>query len=329
MHLVVYAACSFLFMLLPIDSIALVGSSVEQVVQAEEESSVELEQGPRWLRSSRDYLSRRTFSLVEGVDRWFGDRPFVESGGRVSGSIYLSGLRREDTGFSPTTRFRLDVKMPNVDERLVLFLGRDDPNDVVTRQEDRLTEEQRSVTPAAPTDPRYFAGIGYWIQDNVQLRAGLSGRYRPYGQARIRGDWDIFDNQRLSLSETIFLGVDDGLGATTELTHLRYLGVQSVLRSRGSATVSTEIDGVSWNAALGWLWGQPERREWALDLLIQGNTQARVPTGEYGIRSIVRLPVYEDWLIAEFVVGRMYVRPNEDQARNGQWLAGVGLEMFF
>lgn len=282
-----------------------------------------------WLHAGRDRLHRGALWLVEGVDRWFGDRPFAESGGGVSGSVYLSGLQRQEEGFSADLRFHLDVSMPNIDDRIVFFVGRDDPREVVAEQRERFAEEQRITGQTVPDSSTYFAGLGYLLRDNVQLRLGIRGGYKVYGQARLQGDWQLSPQQRVLLTETLFVAVEDGLGATTAFTHLRALGADSVLRSRTSGTVSTEIDGMDWSAALGWFWGGGNRREWALDGLAQGNTSVPVKVREYGVRSVVRAPVYEDWLVAELTVGRMFVRQDHDYKRRGQWLAGVGIEVFF
>nr|WP_237251648.1 hypothetical protein [Thioalkalivibrio nitratireducens] len=287
--------------------------------------------GPRleWLETTRRGVDTTANWLVRGVDGWFGDKPFDESGGEVSGSVYVRGLQREDEGFKARVRFRLDVTMPNVNERAFVFLGRDNEAELVTDQPDTFRRAQLLLPESRTDDSTFFAGIGYFLRDNVSLRAGVRGGYKLYSQARYQKDWWPTEQSRLEFTETIFLAVRDGLGSTTALDYGYAFADDFGFRWRNSATFSTETDGVAWATALGTLKTFPKQRELSLDVLANGETDYDVSVREYGVRGIYRRPVYRDWLLGEVILGYFWPREDDDPDRREAWALGLATEMRF
>ncbi|AHE98927.1 hypothetical protein [Thioalkalivibrio paradoxus] len=282
-----------------------------------------------WLETTRRGVDATANWLVRGVDGWFGDKPFDESGGEVSGSIYVRGLQREDEGFKARVRFRLDVTMPNVDERAFVFLGRDNEAELVTDQPDTFRRSQLLLPESRTDDSTFFAGVGYFLRDNVSLRAGVRGGYKLYGQARYQKGWWLTEQSRIEFTETIFLAVSDGLGSTTALDYGYAFADDFAFRWRNSATISTETDGFAWATALGTLHTFPEQRELSFDLLANGETGYDVSVREYGVRGIYRRPVYRDWLLGEVIVGYFWPREDDDPDRREAWAVGLAAEMRF
>jgi hypothetical protein len=108
-----------------------VDSGEEQIREAEP-ATAEIE----WLDETREGVYDLSHWLVSGVDSWFGDKPFDESGGRVSGRVFFRILERQDDGLDTTLRYRLRVDMPNVSERASIIIGREDESNLVSGQED-------------------------------------------------------------------------------------------------------------------------------------------------------------------------------------------------
>ena len=71
----------------------------------------------RSVRSTAEWLAR-------GVDSWFGDKPFEEGGKVTDGRLSVSLLQRHDENTDLSVRFNARFGLPNVEERVYLFIGR-------------------------------------------------------------------------------------------------------------------------------------------------------------------------------------------------------------
>lgn len=283
-----------------------------------------------WLRSGQDRLGATAWSWVETIDGWFGDRPFAESGGRVSGGVRISGQQLGTEAFSTVTRFQINARMPNVDERILLFAGREDPEKLVQdRQEDTVAEGETRQQEILSEEADFFAGLGVRFRENVELRLGVRGGYKPYTQLRLRANVFVGERQYWQVTETIFFSVDSGAGSTTVLAHSYRWEPGRTYRTRVSGTISTQRVGADWNGASGWLWEPEGKRQWKLESVWRGNTSAPVPVRQYGMQGVGRVPIIEDWMIFEGIVGRMFTRYDTASQRRGEWLVGVGIEMLF
>lgn len=281
-----------------------------------------------WLHQTRDTVHRSTHWVVRSVDGWFGEEPFEDSGGEVGGSVSLHGVYREDDGFNARGRFRLDVTMPNVDERVYLFFGRDDEEEVVRDRPDRVTRAEQRL-PEDEREATVFAGIGYYLRENTELRLSVRSGYKPYAQARYRKAWWRTDRSRLEFRETIFLETDDGLGSTTALDYSHALTGRRTFRWRNAGTVSTGTSGLAWNTAIGTIDDLRRQRELALDALARGRTGQEVMVREYGLRASYRHPVYRDWVFGELMLGHFWPRSEDDPERQRAWAVGLGVEMLY
>ncbi len=280
------------------------------------------------LTRTRAGLYGSAYWLVANVDSWFGDLPFDE-GGRVWGSLRVRGLYREDDGYSTDFRYRLRVRMPNVSQRAYVFIGRDNEQDLVTDQSEAFRREQQLTPESRDDEQTFFAGIGFYLRENVDLRLGVRGGYKAYGQARYRHVWWFSEEANLEYRQTLFLAVDDGLGTTTALNYARALNPRTAFRWRNSATVSTETNGAAWSTSVGLFQNFGKERELSYELLGRGQTGADVPVRQYGVRAIWSQPVHRDWVIGEVIVGHFWPRGENDPERYGTWAVGLGLELLY
>lgn len=292
------------------------------------EEAIEEPEDIRVLTAARAGLHGSAYWLVENVDGWFGERPFDE-GGRVSGSLRLRGLYREDDGFSNDVRYRLRVQMPNVSETAFLFLGRDNEEELVRDESDAFAREQRLLPESGSDDQTFFAGIGFFLRDNLSFRVGVRGGYKLFAQARFRKNWWLTDDANLEFRQTIFLAVDQGLGTTSAVDYAYAFTPRTAFRWRNSATISTETEGADWSTSLGLFHAPGNERQLSLEVLARGETDAPVPTREYGVRGIWNQPVYRDWVIGELILGYFWPRDDEDPERRRSWAVGMGIEMQF
>jgi len=82
-------------------------------------------------RSTAEWLARNVYS-------WFGDRPFEDGGKVTDGRLSLGLFYRRDAPVDVDLRFNARYRLPNVERRAYLFIGRDDPRDVIQDTPDTL-----------------------------------------------------------------------------------------------------------------------------------------------------------------------------------------------
>ena len=102
-----------------------------------------------------------------------------------------------------------------------------------------------------------------------------------------------------------------------------------LLRWTGSGTISQRTEGVRGYTSLTALRGLPERRAIGAELFTEGEFDADVPLGDYGVKLAYRQAVVRDWLVLETRVSLTFPRDELWQVREATWGVGVGLEMFF
>ena len=279
------------------------------------------------LEHSRDGVRRGTEWVARGVDGWFGDRPF-EEGGRVSGSVQLRTLWREDSGHSVGLSFRARFDLPNLEERTFLFFGQDNERDLVTNQPAGFTRRQQLIAESRREDQTLFAGLGYAIRDNVELRAGIRGGYKVYAQARYLKRWQLSERSGFEFRETVFWTLNDRFGSTTALDYAFHASPRTTYRWRNAATITQRSEGFEWSSSVGAFRGFGDQRTLGLEALLNGKTRRQGGVGEYGVRASWRQALHEDWLMGEFIIGHFWprgVRADEPQV----WAVGLGLEMLF
>jgi hypothetical protein len=282
-----------------------------------------------WLETTRKGVHDLSYWLVTGVDGWFGDKPFDESGGRVGGRVFFRLLYREDDGLDTTFRYRLRVRMPNVSERALLIIGREDESNLVTGQQEDFDRNQLVRSESQTEDSTFFVGLAYLLRDNLSLRIGVRSGYKLFAQARFKRTVSLTESAAFDFSQTFFVAVDDGVGSTTGLGYRHLITDRTAFRWRNSFTYSTETNGVEWRTAPEVVYAFGGQRELFIDLPAEGETGSSVDVAEYGIRTRYRQPVYKDWLFGELILGHFWPRDEEDPARRESWAVGAGLELFF
>jgi hypothetical protein len=72
-----------------------------------------------------------------------------------------------------------------------------------------------------------------------------------------------------------------------------------------------------------------QRSAMAMQIGLDGETQADVPLREYGVRATYRQNVWRDWLVMELRTSLTWPREKEEEERDSSWGAGIGFEMVF
>ena len=279
------------------------------------------------LAQSRDGVRRGTEWLARGVDGWFGDRPF-EEGGRVSGSVKLRTLWREDRAARTGLTFRARFDLPNLKDRTYLFFGQDNERDLVTNQPAGFTRQQQLISESRSEDQTLFAGLGYALRENLELRAGVRGGYKVYAQARYLKRWQLADNSAFEFRETVFWTVSDRFGSTTAFDYVFRASPSLTYSWRNAATITQRSDGFEWSSSAGAFRSFGDQRTLGVEALMNGRTRVKGGVGEYGLRGTWRQALHEDWLMGELIIGHFWPRGTKDDDRR-VWAVGAGVEMLF
>lgn len=282
---------------------------------------------PGMMEGAREGLRSGTEWLARGVDSWFGDVPF-EAGGQVTdGRLSLGLLLREGDKPDFSLRFNARFRLPNVERRAYLFIGRDNPREVVTDTPGALSRSQQ-LLPERDEDRRVFAGIGIDLRERLDFRLGLRGGLKPYAQVRWRQAWPLDDASRFEARQTVFWSVDDHLGATTALSYDRALSPALALRVLGAGTVTQDTDTLEWSGLTGLYRDFGAQRLLSLEAVIKGRLD-RGGAADYGLRTRWEQPVYKDWLIGEVLVGHFWPRDEGSGDRRRAWALGGQLKVRF
>ena len=133
--------------------------------RAQAGSSPVLETSRRSVRAATEWMAR-------GVDSWFGNRPFEEGGQVADGRLSVGLLKRQHESLDTTVRFKVHLRLPNAERFGYLFIGRDDPRDVVTDTPTALSNSQK----LAPERARHAMKllVDSWARDCLRILQGLA-----------------------------------------------------------------------------------------------------------------------------------------------------------
>ncbi len=280
------------------------------------------------LASTRRAVRAATVWLARGVDGWFGDQPFDDGGEVSDGRLSLHLWTRQGEDLDATLRFSARMHLPNIERQAYLFVGRDDPRDVVKDKPDEFSREQLLLKQEA-ADPSFFAGLGLTLYDLIDFRLGFRGGLKPYAQARYRHAWDLSDVDRIEFRETVFWSVDDRLGSTTTASYSHAFSPTLAGRWLNSATITQELRAFEWSSILGAYQTRGAQRLLSLELIFSGEQDSEVPVSDYGLQMKWEQPIHEDWLIGEIIVGHFWPRDSPQGARGREWALGGGLKLRF
>lgn len=265
--------------------------------------------------------------LARGLDRWFGDKPFDDSGGVRDGrlSIFTSG--REGAGFDSSVQLNAKVRLPNLEERVYFFVGRDNEREGVADQPPAFTGQNRLLGERA-VDRSFFAGLGVVLRDAVDLRVGLRG-VKPYAQARLRRHWAPGEASLVEFRQTFFWKLTDRFGSTTALSYEYAYSPTVALRWLTSATISQASRRYEWSTVAGVDQVFMGDRLLSLEIIGTGQQHTGILFTDFGVQAKWLQPIHRDWLLGEFVVGHFWPRPDATSERGRAWAAGFGLIVRF
>jgi hypothetical protein len=293
-----------------------------------------------WLDRKHGNLHRFLWRSARSIDGWFGaQHPEEMYAASTRGSITPIILWDEYNGFSPKFRFRVKIPFPHLDERYNAFVGTFSRDEFVTEREQASGAIPRQRSGGEIDRDQTLVGVQFRGRRDDGRREG--GRFEADAGIRIRSPIDPFvkggyrldhgfgDNMFMTWRETAFWQNSEGFGVTSRIDFDRTFARDSLLRWTASATISQESEGVRGYSALTMYRGVGQNQAVAAQLFTNGEFDADVPLGEYGVRLAYRRRILHDWLVLELRPSLTWPKEEPEETRSASWGFGIGLEMFF
>jgi uncharacterized protein YhjY with autotransporter beta-barrel domain len=268
--------------------------------------------------------------LARGIDSWFGDKSFEDGGKVTDGRLSLAVFKRQGDQPDLDLRFNAHFRLPNIEQRAYLFVGRDDLRSTIREKPEALSSQQR-LQAAQPEERSFLAGLGLSLPNAIDVRLGLGSRLKPYVQARYAQSWAWGPAQSLDFRETVFWSQDERFGSTTALTYQRALRKSLALRWLGAATITQASRNFEWSSSLGAYQSLGEQRLLSVEALVYGTgTRGNgVGTSDIGLLAKWEQPIYGNALTGEIVGGHFWPRPDSVSPRGRAWALGGNLKLRF
>lgn len=284
-----------------------------------------------WLDSSREVLYDFLWHSAMGLDRSFGSSAAEAQYRTVAGSISPALLWDDHYGFTAPVRFNLYLPLPYLDGRFHAFIGRFDPNEYVTESEEPSGAFRRQYGPQ--TQDQTLLGLAFSQAPRPAGSFDASAGMRvslpldPYVKGGYVYSFGRLDSGRFSVRETVFWERAQGVGLTTRTDVERIYGSTWLIRWTASGTFSQTSQGVLGWSAVDVVHPLPARRAVALELEVDGQSEAAVPLHSYGAKFAYRQNVLKKWLVMELRTSIAWPRDLENQPRRVSPGVGVGFEM--
>lgn len=304
-------------------------SSVLAIVTTQEFSTEATQQADKnihWLEKTRKATYNFTFSTVRAVDNWFGELPFEENGGKVSGNLRLRYLWKQTEGSNITPRFRLQAHLPNTKDKAYVFIGRDNKQEELKDQPENLSREQLLQSENSREEDSFFAGVGYLLAESIELRLGVHNGWKGYVQARYQTDWSLTENTRFIFRESIFWSIYDHLGSTSVLNLEHQLKSDLLIRWSNSGTITQRSSTFSWYSSISLHQSYSEQRFSSIEYIIKGRTKDSA-LYDYGVNVSWGQPIYKTWLRGKFTLGHFW--PKKREERRTSWAIGASVDLLF
>jgi hypothetical protein len=281
------------------------------------------------LDTTRRFMFDTVCTAARWLDGFFGDIRYEEAAPGVRGRLSLGFERREGEGMQFRPRFRVRVPLPNLNERLSIYLEREDETRSI---EGRNVEGGQAIETVSSTRTATDSTqVGFARRrGDMDFRLGLrapQGKLDYYARARYRNTFWQTDETQWRFSQTFYWRYSDGWGETSELDYERKLSQRYFMRWYNAATWSQTTEGVSWNAGVP-LYRSSGDTVIVLEPNMNGQTGLPFAVSSYGLRGAYRKTLGRRWLFGEVYVGQDWVKTFGPR-RDAQPFVGVIVEIVF
>ena len=286
-----------------------------------------------WLDRSRQAVYETLWHNAMRIDQWFGSNSDETEYQKAFGSFSPAVLWDQHYGFQRPLRFNVYLPLPSLDERFHAFVGRVDPNEYVTESEQPSGAFRRQYGPVTQDQTLFGLSFQQAPKQGGHFDAGAGMRVSLPLDPYLKGSYvyvhGASDEGLLTLRETGFWERVQGIGVTTRADVERIFDLRWFARWTGSVTYSQKSLGLTGWAAVDLMLGFWSRRAIALEIEIDGQTDAPVPLHNYGAKFAYRQSILRRWLIMEVRTSLSWPKDWVQQERRASIGVGFGLEMLF
>ena len=294
------------------------------------------EDNKTWLDASRTGIYRTVCGTAARFDSFFGGARFDDRSGNTFGRFSLGGYWDERDKFDERLELRGSYALPALRDNVNVFVGRGE-------QSELLEERNGGGNIAAPVvnqpddDTALFAGFGFGRNQNLErgfsFRLGLRFRtpVEPFVKARYNYAWRLTENNLVRARPVVYWIDGEGFGSTLTVDLDNYLGDAYLLRfsNFGNVTEDPEIEGVRWGSTLTLFQALPDKRGFAYNVFVRGETRDPVQLKNYGLQVTYRHRFLREWLFLEYVTGVSWPREFPQEERETNLGLGARFEIYF
>jgi hypothetical protein len=284
-----------------------------------------------WLDRTRQDTYDLLWHSAMRVDRWFGSTEPEAEYQKVYGSIAPAILWDQHYGFSEPFRFNVNLPLPQIDQRFHAFVGRFDPNELITESSEPSGAFRRQYGPQTQDQTLFGLSFHQPPRQGGYFDAGAGVRVTVPPDPYLKGSYvytrGASEEGLFSLRETTFWQRTQGVGVTSRADIERIYQLRWLTRWTSSFTFSQKSLGVLGYSAVDVMRGFSSRRAIALELEIDGQTDAPVPLHSYGAKVAYRQSVLRRWLIMEVRTSISWPKDFPQQERHLSPGVGLGFEM--
>ena len=284
-----------------------------------------------WVDTTHSYIYNRLWQSAMRLDGLTGSQEPAETYQKLNGSITPAVLWDQFRGFQTKLRFRVNVPLPQLNDRFKAVIGRVDPDEFIKESAEQSGAIARQYGPA--TEDETVFGLSYRggprSDDGFGLGAGVRIRspLDPYVKADYTKSHGTPAQLQIIARQTIFWEQSEHAGVTSRLDLNHFLSEQALMQFSVAGTLSQRSDGLRGFAAGTLLKSLSDDRALVMSLGLDFETRAAVSLHEFGGAVAYRRRFYRDWLILETRSSLTWPKEVVGAARTASWGVGVGVEM--
>jgi hypothetical protein len=287
-----------------------------------------------WLDRARQEVYDAVWHSSMKVDRWFGserDASIYQKG--AYGSLAPAVLWDQYDHVRTMLRFNANFPLPQIDSRLHAFVGRVNPEEFITERDEYSGAFQRQYGPATEDETIFGLAFHSPAKQGGYFDAGAGVRISLPMNPYVKGSYNYVrgtsETGLFSSREIAFWDRPDGFGVTQRFDLERIYDLRWLVRWTNSGTYAQFSQGLRGYSAILAMRGFPGRRAIAMEIGVDGTTDAPVPLHDYGMKFAYRKAVVRRWLILEVRTSVDWPKDFIYQHRSHSFGAGVGFEMLF
>ena len=280
-----------------------------------------------WLDRSHSYLTQRLCEPAAWFDGFFGDPRSLEETSVGTFFKLRNALQWDESkGWSYAARLRADLELPQISERLRLF---------VTRDED-VAGEFRDDPAVVDGDERTRLGLRFLISEDLQRRIDVDGTVRisqsgldPRLRARYRYVQGLTDHTLMRATQSAFWERSEGFGLGSRLDYEWLPRAESLLRWTVEGTLSEASKGVDWRSRVVGFQQLDQRTAIRADVGAFGWTRPNFEVEEYFVSLRLRRQFLRRWLYFELQPEHAWPLDADGITRRSDWRFTFTLEIQF